>query len=81
MIIIGIFTTVVIFCIPKSLEYTWKTSDIRTDYDLQDKHWTTIVDSLAWNYLLIPYNLGRKDHLDFLHKYRDITELGVTDGE
>ena len=81
MIIIGIFTTVVIFCIPKSLEYTWKTSDIRTDYDLQDKHWTTIVDSFSRHFHLISYNLGSKDHLAFLHKYRGIAESGVTDGE
>ena len=62
-----------IFCIPKSMEYTWGTSDIRTDYDMGDKEWTKIMSQMTYSmpYDYYNYDLNTKDQLFWLQKHRD----------
>ena len=74
-------TLVVIFTVPKGMEYTANTSDIRTNYDLQDKQWRNVVSKIRDKDLQkddLPYNLDVKGHLFFLQNYRDIAETGVS---
>ena len=63
------------------MEYTANTSDIRTNYDLQDKQWRNVVSKIRDKDLQkddLPYNLDVKGHLFFLQNYRDIAETGVS---
>ena len=49
MVLVIIFAAA--FTIPKSAEYTWKTSDVRTSYDLLDKKWLKVAfNSEQWTY-------------------------------
>ena len=61
--------------IPKFMEYTWISSSIRTEYDSDDKLWSDLTKN--YKYKQIVEDNG---HLDFLKKYRDITELGTGKG-
>ena len=61
-----------LFNVPKFMEYTWKESDIRTDYDLEELHWTDIQERLS-------SDLKVGGHLTFMENHRDITESGARD--
>ena len=70
--IVLIFVLVIIYNIPKFMEYTWISSSIRTEYDSDDKLWSNLTKN--YKYKQIVEDNG---HFDFLMKYRDITELGT----
>ena len=87
LILLVIFVFTVMFNSPKFLEYTLKVSDIRTDYDLEDKNWEKAVEDVgihAEPYKLKPYMIRETGHfnpsighLKFLQEYRDIAESGT----
>ena len=81
LILFFIGISAIIFCIPKSMEYTWKTSDIRQDYDLQDREWTQLVKNISENTFgkggINEWELKNLDHKAFLQNYRDIAESGT----
>ena len=79
---------VVSFNLPKFLEYTLKSSYIRTDYDLDESILTSAVNRLPdWkrrSYFDYDYTSPNKkpDHLAFLQSYQEIAESGAdNDGE
>ena len=75
-----LFILVVIFIIPKCMEYTWQSSDVRTDYDLEERNWTNILNNMDdWDKR--QFNLDSGDHLAFLQKYRFIAESGANDSK
>ena len=76
-IVVVIFLMAMVYNIPKCLEYTLKSNTIRTDYDLQDHKWTSILKKNPWvgNYF------GTNDHFDILKSKPDETESGAEDSE
>ena len=80
LMMVVIFALVVIFIFPKCMEYTWQSSDVRTDYDLQDRKWTNILNNMS-DFEKRKYNLDNGDHLAFLQNYRSIAESGAIDSK
>ena len=62
------------------MEYTWQSSDVRTDYDLKERNWTNILNNMDdWDKR--QFNLDSGDHLAFLQNYRFIAESGANDSK
>ena len=68
-----------VYNIPKCLEYTLKSNTIRTDYDLQDHNWTSILKKDEDD--LVSYYFGTNDHFDILKSKPDAAESGAHDSE
>ena len=79
-LLIVIFVFAAAFNIPKSMEYTWETTDIRTNYDLKNQKWTAILNDM-WGSYKNKYKLNNEGHLAFLKNHRDVVESGVDESE
>ena len=66
-----------VYNIPKCLEYTLKSNIIRTDFDLQDHKWTSILkkDDVARSYF------ETNDHFEVLKSKPDNAESGASSCE
>ena len=62
------------------MEYTWQSSNVRTDYDLKERNWTNILNNMD-DRDKRQFNLDSGDHLAFLQKYRFIAESGANDSK
>ena len=63
------FLFVVVYNIPKCMEYTWQKNPSRTDYDQYDEKWNNLRVNLS-------LDLKGKSHLEILHQYPEIIESG-----
>ena len=74
------FVLIVLFNVPKFMEYTWKPTDIRTNYDFEEREWSNLVDKAGFHYRH-KYSL-EKGHFDFFQNFRDFADSGAdNDGE
>ena len=69
LIMTGIFFLTFMYNIPKMLEYTWKSTLVRQNYDLDESIWTNI-DPLS----------GLSSEM-VMKKFRGILETGASHGE
>ena len=70
--ILVIILVVVAYNVPKCLEYTLKSIEVRTDYDLQNRNWTNLVRNLPERFRI------NMNDLDFFNNpnYQDMMETG-----
>ena len=71
------FALIVLFNVPKFMEYTWSLNDIRTNYDFDEKEWTSLVAKTE-SYYRNKFSLD-KGHFEFFQNFRDYAELGADD--
>ena len=67
----------IIYSIPKCMEYTVRSNQIRTDYDLQDRLWNNLFKENP----TLPIDLQTNDHFTLLQTKPDNAESGTYDCE